>query len=287
MTQERYDYHRPTTLEQAWQLKQQQPGARFVAGGTDLLVKIRDGRQGAPPALISLRHLDELRRIEVGEVVRIGALVTIGELVEHEGLRAVFPVLARAGRRLGSAQIRNAATVGGNICNASPCADTAPPLLVAEAQVELASPRGPREVPLEAFFVAPGQTRLAGDEIVTALRFDRPAPGARATFFKKGRVAMDLSLVSVAVLLELDRARCIRARVAAGSVAPRPIRLRRAEAALEGQRIDGQRAAAARAAAAAEVEPISDLRTTADYRRHLVGVLVERAVGELCEGRLG
>jgi CO/xanthine dehydrogenase FAD-binding subunit len=282
-----YSYHRPKTLEQAWQLAQQQPGARFIAGGTDLLVKLREGRQPPPPALISLRNIDELRRIEVGEVVRLGALVTIGELVDDEALGAAYPVLSQAARRVGSVQIRNAATVGGNICNASPCADTAPPLLVAEARVELASPTGRREVPLEDFFVAPGQTRIADDEIVTALCFDRPAPGTRAVFYKKGRVAMDLSLVSVAVLLQLDGARCTRARVAAGSVAPRPVRLHRTEATVEGGPIDAERLRAARAVAAAEVEPITDLRTTADYRRHLVGVLVERAVTALCQGRLG
>jgi carbon-monoxide dehydrogenase medium subunit len=245
-----------------------------------LLVRIRDGTERAP-SLISLRNIPELRGIEVGEPTRIGAATPVADLVEHAALGETYPVLVEAARRIGSAQIRNAATIGGNLCNASPCADTAPPLLVLDARVRVEGPAGSREVPLEEFFVAPGETRLAPGEVLTHVLIDRPPPGARARFLKHGRVRMDLALVSVAALLATDEGRATRVRVAAGSVAPRPVRLHRVEELLEGEPVTSDLVAEAGALAREEIAPISDVRASAEYRRDLTEVLTRRALGSL------
>lgn len=279
-------YFRPATLAEARRLAAEHPGARYIAGGTDLMVRLRDGR-ARPPALISLRHIEDVPELDGiasrGGEITVGALTPVADLAAHPAIAEAHPVLAQAARALGSVQIRNVATVGGNLCNASPCADLAPPLLALEARVCIEGDAGRRELPLEEFFLAPGETRLAVGEVLTAVRIPS-RPGARGIFFKHGRVAMDLSLVSVAVVLELDGGRCARAGIAAGSVAPKPLRLRKVEALLDGKTVTGELIAEARAVARAEVAPITDLRTTADYRRHLVGVLVGRALIALTGG---
>ena len=268
-------YHRPRSLDEAKQLLAEHPAARLIAGGTDLLVRLRAGRESAA-ALVSLRGVGELAQIEVSGEVRLGAGTILSDILAHRALAEVHPVLAAAARTLGSPQIRNVATVGGNLASARPCADLAPPLLVLDAVVLVDGPNGTRELPLDDFLVGPGQTCLLSGEILVGLRIPPPA-GARAVFFKKGRVAMDLALVSVAASLALDRGLARRVRLAAGSVAPRPLRLRDAEAILEGKNITPALASEAATVAAAEIQPISDLRASADYRRELTLVFVRRA----------
>ena len=269
-------YHRPRTLDDMWRLKETDPDACFIAGGTDLMVG-----NDRPRALISLRAIPGLDGIEMGPPTRIGALTLVADLLAHPGLAARFPTLTQACHLFASMQIRNAATVGGNLCNASPAADLAPPLLVHDATVRLSSPGGAREMALEEFFLGPGRTALLPGEILTDVLLDAPPAGATSTFLRKTRVRMDIALVSVAVLLELDGARCKTARVAAGAVAPTPLRLKIVEALLEGESVTPQLAAEAGALAAQSVEPVDDIRTTASYRRHMVGVYVKRAIEEL------
>lgn len=282
----RFEYHRPTTIEEAWQLAAAVPGARFVAGGTDVMVRVREGKL-RPAALVSLGRIARLSKIEPGPPLVLGGGVKVADLATDAAIVRALPVLVQATRTLGSVQIRNAATLGGNLCNASPCADLAPPLLVYEARVRLASARGTRELPLRDFFVGPRLSALEPGEILVAVVVDAPTAGsgrgprARAVFLKKGRVAMDVALASVAVLVELDGVRCTKARVAAGSLGPTPMRLPSVERALEGRAIDDRSLAEARAAAETDVRPIGDVRASADYRRHLAGVLVERAVRAL------
>jgi CO/xanthine dehydrogenase FAD-binding subunit len=275
-----FDYHRPESLKEAFRLKAELPNARFVAGGTDVMVRVREGKM-RPGALVSLTRVPELRGIVHGETIRIGALTRVAELLRDPEIGSSMPVLAVAARTLGSTQIRNLATVGGNLCNASPCADLAPPLLVFDATVVIVSPRGEREVPLADFFVAPGEARIGADEIVSEVRFARPDAKTRATFIKKSRVKMDISIASVAVRLDLEGNRCTLARAAAGSVAPRPMRLPRVEALLEGRELSSSVLDEVRKAAEEEVQPISDVRSTAAYRRHLAGVMARRAVARL------
>jgi carbon-monoxide dehydrogenase medium subunit len=248
------------------------------------MVRIRKGTQRAP-ALISLRGVGELCGIEPGETTRIGATTLIADVVAHPGLRERFAVLCDAAGRLGSEQIRNAATIGGNLCNASPCADTAPALLVLDAAVRLWGPGGVRELPLVDFFGGPGQTRLARGEMLHSVLLRDPPKGARATFLKKGRVSMDLATASVAALLHMDGKRCVKARLAAGSVAPVPLRLQKVEALLEGKELTAAVIAEARVLAEQSVAPITDVRSTAEYRRHIVGVYTQRAIEALTGGR--
>ena len=276
----RYDYFRPDTLDELFKLRQEHPDARYIAGGTDVMVRVRS-RIESPHPLISLRNIEALKGIDVGGPTRIGACTTIAELIEHPELSDHYPVLIQAAKALGSAQIRNAATLAGNICNASPCADTALPLLVLEARVGVVGLGGRREVGIEEFFAGPGKTWLKPDEIVEALLLPPPNPDTRGLFLKKRRVQMDLSIASVAVLLELAGDKCLGARIAAGSVAPTPIRLHDAEAALEGKPIDAEVLGEAQALAQKAVSPIDDIRSSAAYRRQIVGVYVRRAVEQL------
>ena len=276
-------YHRPTTLAEAWQLAAE-PGARFIAGGTDLMVRIRSGQQ-KPTALISLRNIGALRGIQVHEsTTRIGAGTPIADLISHPGLAATCPVLVAAARRLAGPQVRNVATLGGNLCNASPCADTAPPLLVLDAWVRIEGHGGARDLPLEDFFIAPGQTRLTPGEVLTQVCFDAPPVGTLTCFQRRSRVRMDVSMASVAVALTLDGDHCLRARLAAGSVGPRPLRLRGVEALLKGQKIDEDLIAAARIQTEGEISPISDVRSSEWYRRRVTGAMVQRALSELLSG---
>lgn len=274
----RFAYHRPRTIEEAFRLKQAEPGARWIAGGTDVMVQARGGH--APPALISLTAIRELRGITVGEGARIGALTPFADVAAHAGLRERYPVLVEAASAVGSVQIRNLATIGGNLANASPCADSAPALLVLDARLRIAGPGGAREVPVEQFFRGPGRTCLAPDELLTDVLLDPPGAG-RACFRKKGRVRMDLALASVAVLLELEGGGCRRARVAAGSVAPVPLRLHEVEDLLTSGPLGDGLVARAEEAARRGVAPITDVRGTAEYRRAIVGVFVRRAIQEL------
>lgn len=278
----RYDYYKPRSLDEALEFQQQIPGALFIAGGTDMMVKIKDGELH-PPALISLRSIPELIGVTEGDVTRIGAMTTISELIEHPLLHQSYPVLVEAAGRLGGPQIRNVATIGGNLCNCSPCADTATPLLVLDAKVRISGKRGSREIPIDEFFKGPGESCLASGEILTDILLDHPRKDARATFLKKGRVRMDLAVASVAVLLEMDGNRCSRARLAAGSVAPIPLRLSKVEVLLEGNAISKEILDQAQNIAAEIVSPITDIRTTEAYRRQIVGVYVRRAIERLME----
>lgn len=280
-----FDYLRPSTLDEAFALMHSTADARFVAGGTDLLLRIRDGKI-KPTALISLRGVKELDGISLDSGVRIGAMTRVADLLDHAELARRFPVLHQAAKTLGSAQIRNVATVGGNLINASPCADMAPALLVHDARVVLQNGQAERELSLEELFVAPGETRLLPGELLTAILLDAAPASRRASFTKIRRVSMDISIASVAVSLDLDGRRCVRARVAAGSVAPRPVRLHETERLLQGKDLDAESSTAAAALASEEVTPITDLRSTAEYRRHIVGALVKRTVDQLLNGEM-
>ncbi len=278
----RCEYHRPHSLGEALELKAAVPGARVIAGGTDLMVRLRS-RELAPPALISLRRIPDLAGVrEEQGGARIGAATTFTDLLADPIVARDYPVLAQAAGRVGSRQIRNAGTVGGNLANASPCADSAPPLLALGARVRLERSGGSRELPLEDFFLGPGAAALEADEILTAVLLPPPEPGARAVFLKKGRVKMDLAVASVAVLLVVEGDTCRRARVTAGSVGPVPLRLREVEALLEGAVPTPERVAEAAEVAMRSVTPITDVRGAADYRRRIVGVFLKRALGSLC-----
>lgn len=279
-----YDYLMPKSLTEVWEYYKRFPGSRYIAGGTDMMVKIKGGGV-KPAALISLRSIPELSRIQIEETIRIGALTTITDLINHKELGAIFPVLIQAAKRLGGPQIRNVATVGGNLCNCSPCADTALPLLVLDARVVLTRAEGSREIPLDDFFLGPGESCLLPGEILTEILLDRPTSDTIAIFMKKGRVRMDLAIAGLAILLEFEGAahRCKKARIAAGSVAPVPLRLKKVEDILENAEINEDMLDEAKKMAEISVSPITDIRSTEEYRRRLIGVYFKRALQVLLD----
>ncbi len=280
-----HDYHRPASIQQAIGLLASTPGARPLAGGTDLLVQVKKG-QRSPGALVSLRSIPRLRHIRIGQRVSLGAGATIADILHHQDLKGLYPALVQAASTLGSMQIRNVATVGGNLCNASPAADLAPPLLVLGARARIIGPRGEREVPLQDFFIAPGSTVLASDELLLSLSLPLPEPGSGSIFMRKSRVAMDLAKVSVAVQLCVDGSRCRQIHVAAGAVAPVPLRLSRVEDMLRGAELTGDLLERAAGLAQDCVSPITDLRSSAEYRRKLVAVLLRRCLEQVLPGSL-
>ncbi len=267
------------------ELKASLAGARYVAGGTDLLVRMKN-RLLEPAALISLRAIAELSGIDQqGTTTRIGAATPLADIAESPQIEQPFPVLAQAARSMASAQIRNLATIGGNLCNASPCADTAGPLIVLGARALIVSPSGKREVTVEQLFTGPSQTQLGSDEILTAILLDPLPPGARALFMKKSRVRMDLSLVNLAALLVMEETTCRQARLCTGAVAPIPLRLTQVESLIEGQKLTPQLIETAAEQAAQSVAPITDIRASEEYRRQIVRIYLSRALNTLATAR--
>jgi len=277
-----FEYYKPLSLGEAWELKKKIPGSLFIAGGTDVLVGIKNN-EIHPPALLSLRSIPGFNSIETNEVTRIGALATISDIIQNPELKEDFPVLVEAAKNLGSMQIRNVATIGGNLCNGSPCADMALPLLVMEAKVRLQTAKEKREIPIDEFFKGPGESCLASHEILTDILLDPPSKNTKAVFMKKGRVKMDLAVASVAVRLDMEGNKCLKARIAAGSVAPVPLRLSKVEAVLEGSTLTQKHTVEAQRLAEDNVIPITDIRSTEEYRRQITGVLVKRAVERALE----
>lgn len=279
-----FDYYKPRSLDEALDLKKKIPESKFIAGGTDLMVQIKSG-EAAPSALLSLRSIPELSSIEINGKTSIGALVTVADLVRHPNLRKHYPLLVEAARRLGGPQIRNVATVGGNLCNCSPCADLALPLLVLEAQVKFRNDAGIQVCPIEDFFRGPGESCLSSATILTEILIGPPSPHAKGVFMKKGRIKMDLAIASLAVLLEMKETVCRKARIAAGSVAPVPLRLVKVESLLEGKEISPELVRQARNLAKESVAPITDIRATEKYRREIVGVYTKRSLEFILGGR--
>jgi carbon-monoxide dehydrogenase medium subunit len=282
----RFDYHQPRSLEEAFRLKKSIPGSLYISGGTDLMVRIKK-KELRLRSLISLRSIPNLSGLDNGKIIRIGAMTSISDLLKNPSLYEKYHVLVQAAKELGSVQIRNMATIGGNLCNGSPAADMAPPLLVLEAKVRLQSVQKSRDLPIEKFFRGPGETDLSPGEILTDILLEPPEQNTNTAFLKKGRARMDLAVASVAALIRTEGNRCLKARIAAGSVAPIPIRLSKVEALLEGATPSRELFIAAQQLASKSVSPISDVRSTADYRCHLVGVLVKRALEKLLDKEFG
>ncbi|HEY5790038.1 MAG TPA: xanthine dehydrogenase family protein subunit M, partial [Gammaproteobacteria bacterium] len=274
-------YAAPETLDEALALLAD-GDATILAGGTDLMVQAQAGRVRYRRTLLNVRRVGELRGVRVdGDALVLGALTTITELLEDPLVHAHAPLLAQAADRFASAQIRNAGTVGGNVCNASPAGDTLVPLLALDAEVELAGkPNGScvtRRLPLEQFLLGPGRTAREAHELLVALRLPLRDGARFAAFDKFGtRPALDISTVSLALAARREHGALVDVRVAFGAVAPTVLRARRTEAALEGRPLDAATIEAAAQVAHAEVSPIDDVRATAWYRRELVRNLTRR-----------
>ena len=278
-----FEYYEPKSLQEALELlAKYRESARVLAGGTDLLVKMKV-RLIEPRVLVNIKRIPGLRYIaEDGNYVRIGALTTLRDLEKSEVIRRHLPALHDAVKVMGSIQIRNMATIGGNLCNASPAADTAPPLLVHNAKVVLASIDGTRVVPLEEFFVGPGKTAAKPHELLIEVVAEKAGKGS-SSFKKVSRVAVDLAIASAAAYIELEGDVIREARIALGSVAPKPIRVRRTEELLKGLRMRSEELRKALYALEDEVSPITDVRSTAEYRRYVVKVLAWDAINAAYE----
>jgi carbon-monoxide dehydrogenase medium subunit len=256
-------------------------------GGTDLFVRMRDGAI-RPQIVIDVKHLPGMRDIAYDERqgLTVGAAVTMNQLACHPDVRAHYPLLAEAANSVASYQLRNRATVGGNLCNASPCADAAPATLVLDGQLVLYGPDGERRTPAADFFLGPGQAAMGPDELLLSLHYPIPPPGYKGTYQKLGRNARgDLALVSVAILgFPDDTAPSgVRFRIALGSVAPIPLRVPAAEEILSAQE-PGEKAFGLAAARAQETaSPIDDVRASRAYREAMVHRLTLRGLWDVWE----
>lgn len=280
-----FDYVRASTADEVVAFLQERgEAARLMMGGTDLFPGLRDGLL-SPELVVDVKHLPGMRDITYDEETGlfVGAAVTMNQLVFSPDVQTHYPLLAEAAKTVASYQIRNRATIGGNVCNASPCADTSPATLLLDASFVLYGPAGERAMASSAFFLGPGKTALLPGEYMVGIRFPPAPPKLAARYHKLGRCrAGDLALVGVAVCAFPSRkAPGYEFRIGLGSVAPTPIRAVEAEAMLadDGPSEEAFCLAAEKAMAAAS--PISDVRGTADYQRATVRTLALRGLRDV------
>ena len=273
-------YEAPETIEGAVKLLAGGgPRGRVLAGGTDLLVQLR-ASMIAPELVVDIKRIDETREIrEEGGRLVIGAAVTGAELGEHAAAKAMWPGVVESAELIGSTQIQGRASLAGNLCNASPAADTVPALVAAAAQCRIAGPGGVRRLPVEEVCTGPGQLSLDDGEFVVAFEFpERPPHSADAYLRFIPRTEMDIAVVGAGVSLSFDDSgRCAAARVALGAVAPTVILVEEAGRALVGTECDDAALQNMAAAASAACRPIDDKRGTVEYRTKVAGVLATRA----------
>ena len=279
----RFEYSAPQSLEEALTLlKERGDGVKLLAGGTDLLVHMKEGGLH-PPAVIAIHTLPELRGIEFDEAagLRIGAGVDMATVEAFPGVRERFTALAEGAGIVGSVQTRNMATLGGNVANAAPSADAVPPLVVLDAVVEIAGPTGSRQAPVGELSTGPGETTLAPNEILVAVRLPTP-PARTGSVYQRHtpRKIMDIAAVGVGIRLSLaaDTDTIEEARICLGAVGPTVFRATAAEEALTGQAPSDELFGRAAELAQAAASPVSDVRGSAEFRRHLVGVKTQRCL---------
>jgi carbon-monoxide dehydrogenase medium subunit len=278
-----FEYRKVSSLDEAFRLlRESGEGARLLAGGTDLFIKMRN--QALPPKiLLDLKGIPGMDQISYDPAhgLRIGALASIHRLETSRLLREKFGIISQAAASLGSYQIRTRATLGGNICNASPAADMIPGLISLGATVKIASSGGERFLPLEQLFAAPGKTDLRAGEILTEV-WVAPLPGPTGFHYAKHgiRKAMDLAVVGVAVALSSNssRDRCEKGKIALGAVGPVPMRATKAEDCLQGRNLDEELISRSALLASEQSQPVNDIRATAEYRREMVRVITGRAL---------
>jgi CO/xanthine dehydrogenase FAD-binding subunit len=277
------NYEAPTTVDQAVKLLAQHgEKARTLCGGTDLIIQLRAGVR-RPEHVVDLKNIADLRRISFSmqHGLKLGAAVPAIEVHENADMRRYYPGLTEAAHLIGSLQIQSRASVGGNLCNGSPAADTIPALIAVGAKCRVVGPKGERIVAAEDFCTGPGRTVLQPDEILVEFQIPAPARHASDAYLRFiPRNEMDIAVVGVGAALTLDLAddRCIDARIALGAVGPTPIFAKEANAALIGKKLDAAAIEKTAQATIAASSPIDDMRGTAEFRRHIVGVLTRRVV---------
>ena len=278
-------YEAPASVADAVALLHADEGAKVIAGGTDLLVQYRSGLH-EPTAFVDVKRIPDLTDISIGaDGLALGAAAPAAEIYENEEIRQLWPGVAEATDLIGSTQIQGRATLGGNLCNSSPAADTVPALIAAGAQVEIAGPEGERTLAVEDFATGPGRNVLGRGEFVVRLRLPRPGPRTADAYLRLiPRTEMDIAVVGSGVALTLDEGgTCTAARVAIGAVAPTALLVPEAAEALVGSGVDEAALARAAEAASAAASPIDDKRGTVAYRRRVTGVLTKRAAAIAAE----
>jgi carbon-monoxide dehydrogenase medium subunit len=276
----RFELALPDSLEACQQALADSPDIKLVAGGTDLLPQMKNGVL-KPRRVVDLSALPELKILVLTADgnLRVGAGVSARRLEQAAELHTGFQALAESAALVGSFQIRNLATLGGNLANAAPSADMAPPLLALEAEFLIAGPKGSRRVPAADFFLGVRRTQLAPDEMLVEIIIPAPAPRSGGTYVRHTpRRELDIAVVGVASQLTLDGGACRKARISLGAVAPVPVRATEAEARLEGQELSPELIEEAAQLAVKAASPISDQRGSAEFRKHLVRVLTRRTL---------
>jgi len=281
-------YERPETIAAAI-VAMRADDARALAGGTDLVPQLREGRRRAA-RIVDLKHIAEMTAIALlpDGSVSIGAAATATAVARHAAIAAGYPAVAGSAQLIGGVQVQNRASLGGNICNAAPSADGVPALICHGAQALIAGPEGTREMPVEAMFAGPGRTTLAPGELVVAIRLPPVEPRAAGAYLRfTPRREMDIAIAGAAAWVRLSQDGTIaQARLALASVAPTPIRAPTAEKMLLGERPGAALFEEAGRRAAQDARPISDTRGSAGYRGTLAAVLMARALAD-CGRRLG
>ncbi len=279
-------YDAPPTLDQALTLLGSLgEKARPLCGGTDILIQMRAGVR-RQEHLVDVKQIPELRQLSFDPKtgLRLGAAVPCIEVYENPLMHKHYPGLAEAAHLIGSLQIQNRASIGGNLCNGSPAADTTPALIALGAIARIAGAKGTREVPVEAIVVSPGRTVLRPDELLVELLIPAPRPHSSDAYLRMiPRNEMDIAVVGVGASVTLDGDKCVAARIALGAVGPTPILAGKAAEALIGRKLDEAAIEKAARMAIEASSPIDDMRGTAEYRRHIVGVLTRRALSIAAE----
>jgi carbon-monoxide dehydrogenase medium subunit len=277
-----FDYMRPSSFEEACRLLSRSGGqSKVIAGGTDLLVQIRQGKLH-PEAVISLRDIQELSRISFSpdHGVTIGSMTTLDVVESSKEILENFSSVTKAAGQIGSAQVRSRATVGGNLCHGAPSGDMAPSLIAYGAEVVISDGRKDRTISLEDFFTGPGQTVLKEAELMREIHIPLPPRPNFGTYLKASRSMMDLAMVGVGMLavFESDGETCRDLRLVLGAVAPTPFRASEAENMAIGHKLEDEIIDKVGRMASDEARPISDVRSTASYRKGLIKVMVRRAL---------
>lgn len=283
-----FDYVRASSVDEVVSLLAQNGDqARVLSGGTDLLVALREGRRQAK-LVIDVKGLAETTQIDYSPETGLtfGASVPCHRLYDNAELSAAYPGLMDSARIIGGVQIQGRASIGGNLCNASPAADSIPSLIAQSAVALVAGPNGRREVPVEEFCVAPGRTQLQNGEFLVSLHLPAPRPGYGAAYMRFiPRNEMDIAVVGVGASVQLDesRTKIEAARVSLGAVAPKPLFVAEAGESLVGKTVSAEALEEAARIAQAAATPISDMRGTAEYRKHLSAVLTRRVLEKAIE----
>lgn len=279
----RFDYYQPQTLKEAFSLMEKLKGrAIYIAGGTDILVRIKQ-KASQPDALVSLRGISTLNNISRNGGLSLGSMTPFRDLERDPVIIRDYPALAQAVSLLANPQVRNVATVGGNLCNSAPSADSAPPLMVMDATLKLQGPGGEREVPIDDFFTGPGENCMEPVEALTEIQIPERADHTGMAFLKVGRVAQDIAIVNAAAWVVMDKKKCGQCRLAVGAVAPTPLRLRNVEKVMEGEEVGPELLDRISKMVEQDVSPITDVRSTEEYRKIMSGVLIKRAIQQALE----